>query len=287
MDDRGRRPARSRRALGRCVARDRRNGPRPQRSSTASTPPAPGSSRASRGRLEGSGRGGRIVGARPEHATLLREAAFAPRRAGPRAARGAVSLLADMGESVYLAGRDLDRRPRFSRPHRRRRAEGGAAAAPLAADLDRLSSGADGPARRAADPDDQFLRRRHRRAAGHRAARPLRRAEPHRRSRRHPHLARARRDADLDHGRRPLGLGDHGRARRHEHARGARRAARHGARSDGGAGAAAAHRAGRRSAAADLSRRHRGADRRHARRLGLRRGQPARVLGASCNIPPA
>ena len=43
-----------------------------------------------------------------------------------------------------------------------------------------------GPARRAADPDDQFLRRRHRRAAGHRAARPLRREQPHRRSRRHP-----------------------------------------------------------------------------------------------------
>ena len=69
--------------------------------------------------------------------------------------------------------------------------------------------------------------------------------QPHRRSRRHPHLARTRRDADLDHGRRPLGLGDHGRARRDEHARGARRPARHGARPAGGSGAAAAHRAGR------------------------------------------
>jgi phospholipid/cholesterol/gamma-HCH transport system permease protein len=59
------------------------------------------------GRLEGSGRGGRIVGARPAHATLLREAAFSPIEQAPTPARGAVSFVADMGESVYLAGRDL------------------------------------------------------------------------------------------------------------------------------------------------------------------------------------
>jgi phospholipid/cholesterol/gamma-HCH transport system permease protein len=59
------------------------------------------------GRLEESGRGGRIVGARPEHATLLREAAYAPVEPGPARHRGAVSLLDDMGESVYLAGSDL------------------------------------------------------------------------------------------------------------------------------------------------------------------------------------
>jgi phospholipid/cholesterol/gamma-HCH transport system permease protein len=58
-------------------------------------------------RLAESGRGGRIVGARPEHATLLREAAFQPVGDPPRPARGALPLLADMGESVYLAGRDL------------------------------------------------------------------------------------------------------------------------------------------------------------------------------------
>jgi len=61
----------------------------------------------SRERLEESGRGGRIVGARPEHATLLREAAYAAIESGPTPHRGAVSLLADTGESVYLAGRDL------------------------------------------------------------------------------------------------------------------------------------------------------------------------------------
>ena len=61
----------------------------------------------SRDRLEESGRGGRIVGARPEHATLLREAAYAPVEPGPGTNRGAASLLGDMGESVYLAGRDL------------------------------------------------------------------------------------------------------------------------------------------------------------------------------------
>ena len=61
----------------------------------------------SRDRLEESGRGGQIVGARPEHATLLREAAYAPVEPEPVRHRGAVPLLADMGESVYLAGCDL------------------------------------------------------------------------------------------------------------------------------------------------------------------------------------
>ena len=61
----------------------------------------------SRERLEESGRVGRIVGARPEHATLLREAAYVPVESDPPQPRGAVSLLADMGESVYLAGCDL------------------------------------------------------------------------------------------------------------------------------------------------------------------------------------
>jgi phospholipid/cholesterol/gamma-HCH transport system permease protein len=47
-----------------------------------------------------------VVGARPEHATLLREAAYdaAPVAASPR--RSAVTLLADMGESVHSAGID-------------------------------------------------------------------------------------------------------------------------------------------------------------------------------------
>jgi phospholipid/cholesterol/gamma-HCH transport system permease protein len=57
--------------------------------------------------IEESGRGGRIVGARPEHATLLSEAAYRPVEAAPAPARNAVTLVADMGESVYLAGRDL------------------------------------------------------------------------------------------------------------------------------------------------------------------------------------
>ena len=61
----------------------------------------------SRAMLDASGRGGRIVGARPEHATLLREAAFSPLEDLPAPARNAVALLADMGESVYLAGVDL------------------------------------------------------------------------------------------------------------------------------------------------------------------------------------
>jgi phospholipid/cholesterol/gamma-HCH transport system permease protein len=61
----------------------------------------------SRDRLEESGRGGEIVGARPEHATLLREAAYAPIEPDPLRHRGATALLADMGESVYLAGCDL------------------------------------------------------------------------------------------------------------------------------------------------------------------------------------
>ena len=61
----------------------------------------------SRAMLTASGRGGRIVGARPQHATLLREAAYSPIEEGHAPARNAVSLLADTGESVYLAGVDF------------------------------------------------------------------------------------------------------------------------------------------------------------------------------------
>ncbi len=61
----------------------------------------------SRAMLMASGRGGRVVGARPEHVTLLREAAYSPIEDGHAPARGAVSLLADTGQSVYLAGGDF------------------------------------------------------------------------------------------------------------------------------------------------------------------------------------
>ena len=60
----------------------------------------------SRDEIEARGRAIRIVGARPEHATLLREAAYAAVAPGAARHRDAASLLADMGESVYLAGRD-------------------------------------------------------------------------------------------------------------------------------------------------------------------------------------
>ncbi len=50
----------------------------------------------------------RIVGARPEHAILLREAHFRPVEAPPsRAAPTLSSLVADIGESVYIAGADV------------------------------------------------------------------------------------------------------------------------------------------------------------------------------------
>jgi phospholipid/cholesterol/gamma-HCH transport system permease protein len=61
----------------------------------------------SRETLEASGRGGRLVGARPEHEILLREAAYADVAPAPARARNALTLVADMGESVYLAGRDV------------------------------------------------------------------------------------------------------------------------------------------------------------------------------------
>jgi len=57
--------------------------------------------------IEASGRAARLVGARPEHATLLREAAYRPSEPGVAPPRNAASLVADMGESVYLAGADL------------------------------------------------------------------------------------------------------------------------------------------------------------------------------------
>ncbi len=60
----------------------------------------------SRAALETSGRAARIVGARPEHATLLREAAYSAPEPHVIPARNAASLVADMGESVYFAGLD-------------------------------------------------------------------------------------------------------------------------------------------------------------------------------------
>jgi len=49
-----------------------------------------------------------MVGARPEHAILLREAHFRPMEAPPRREAPTLSsLLADIGESVYTAGADL------------------------------------------------------------------------------------------------------------------------------------------------------------------------------------
>ena len=58
-------------------------------------------------RLQAGGRQGSIVGARPQHATLLREAAYLPVEDDPRPSRNPVALLADMGESVALAGADF------------------------------------------------------------------------------------------------------------------------------------------------------------------------------------
>ena len=50
----------------------------------------------------------RFVGARPEHAILLREAHFRPTEAPPhREMLTLTSLVADIGESVYTAGADL------------------------------------------------------------------------------------------------------------------------------------------------------------------------------------
>jgi phospholipid/cholesterol/gamma-HCH transport system permease protein len=60
-----------------------------------------------RQRLADSGRASSIVGARPEHVTLLREAAYGDVDEEAAPPRTAVSLLGDMGESVYLAGRDF------------------------------------------------------------------------------------------------------------------------------------------------------------------------------------
>jgi phospholipid/cholesterol/gamma-HCH transport system permease protein len=57
--------------------------------------------------IEESGRPARLVNARPEHETLLREAAYQALEQTPPRHRGALSLVADMGESVYLAGADL------------------------------------------------------------------------------------------------------------------------------------------------------------------------------------
>ena len=57
--------------------------------------------------IEASGQTARFVGARPEHATLLREAAYRPADPTQPPPHGPASLLADMGESVWLAGRDV------------------------------------------------------------------------------------------------------------------------------------------------------------------------------------
>ncbi len=61
----------------------------------------------SRETLAASGRGGRFVGAKPEHEILLREAAYGDVEPAPAPIRNALTLVGDMGESVYLAGRDL------------------------------------------------------------------------------------------------------------------------------------------------------------------------------------
>ena len=62
----------------------------------------------SRQSLAARGVDARIVGARPEHAILLREAHFRPMEAPPRReAPTLASLVADVGESVYTAGGDL------------------------------------------------------------------------------------------------------------------------------------------------------------------------------------
>ncbi len=57
--------------------------------------------------IEASGQSARFVGARPEHATLLREAAYRESDPAVIAPHGPASLLADMGESVWFAGRDV------------------------------------------------------------------------------------------------------------------------------------------------------------------------------------
>ncbi len=57
--------------------------------------------------LDAQGAFPRLSGLRPEHATLLREAAYAAPAAPPRPPRGALGLISDIGESVAGSGRDL------------------------------------------------------------------------------------------------------------------------------------------------------------------------------------
>ena len=206
------------------------------------------------------------------------------RRRSARAPRSAIALLADIGESVF------DGRASTCSPGSISSAAWLRSASRAAVDPEALALHVAGvpprslrAARRAHHPDDQFLRRRHRRPAGHIPARAFRRELVHRRSRGHSHPARTRRAADLDHGRRPLGLGDHGRNRRDEDARGDRRAARDGARSAGSADPAASGRAGHLAADSHVPGRPRGAVRRHVRHLGLWRRHARSAFSRGCN----
>lgn len=61
----------------------------------------------SRARLEAEGQPIRLLGARPEHETLLREAAYVAPPPVVEPHRGALSLVVDTGESVYAAGVDF------------------------------------------------------------------------------------------------------------------------------------------------------------------------------------
>ncbi len=54
--------------------------------------------------MDAEGRPARLAGLRPEHATLLREAAYAPQAPDLPAPLGAAGLLADIGENVTRAG---------------------------------------------------------------------------------------------------------------------------------------------------------------------------------------
>ncbi len=162
-----------------------------------------------------------LVGVSAEHATLLREAHYREAEAPERPhVTPTIALLADIGQSVVTAGSDL------------------------LAGLDFLGRVMEVGLRAALNP----RRWRITSLVFHIESFALRGApiilminffvgaivaqqgifqlarfgasSLHRRSRGHSHLARAGGSADVDHGRRPLGVGDHGRNRRDEDARG-------------------------------------------------------------------
>ena len=219
-----------------------------------------------------------VVGARPEHAILLRAAHYRPTEAPPaREAPTLTSLVSDVGESVYTAGADLVGGVGFLgrmvsvgatvavRPPRWRWTsttfhleQFSLRSAPIILLINFLvgaivaQQGIFQLARFNATPFTVDL-------IGILVLRELGVL------------------ADLDHDRRPFGLRDHRGNRRHEDARGSRRADGDGARSDGSVDPAADPGADRRAAAAHLSGRYGGAVRRPVRRLGLRRHQPGGV----------